>query len=151
MSDYPRLDVVGLTELVNKLAVKIKAHKPAKEIDFDNTDSGLSSTNAQDAIDEIAQDFQDGCDVLVSAVTAKGQTPASNSPADIAEAISHISGEARLDTKTITENGTYRALDDNLDGYSSVTVNVPGVITKRTITIYVLDGELHVGYKPETA
>lgn len=29
-----------------------------------------------------------------------------------------------LTTKTITENGTYNASDDNADGYSSVTVNV---------------------------
>ena len=28
-------------------------------------------------------------------------------------------------TKTITSNGTYNALDDDLDGYSTVTVNVP--------------------------
>lgn len=30
-----------------------------------------------------------------------------------------------LGTKTITQNGTYSAEDDNLDGYSEVTVNVP--------------------------
>ena len=30
-----------------------------------------------------------------------------------------------LTTKTITENGTYNASDDNADGYSSVTVEVP--------------------------
>ncbi len=29
-------------------------------------------------------------------------------------------------TKTITENGTYSAEDDGADGYSTVTVNVPG-------------------------
>ena len=34
------------------------------------------------------------------------------------------SGEPTLGTKTITANGTYNASDDNLDGYSSVTVNV---------------------------
>lgn len=34
-------------------------------------------------------------------------------------------GGAVLGTKTITENGTYTAADDELDGYSSVTVNVP--------------------------
>lgn len=33
---------------------------------------------------------------------------------------------ATLITKTITENGTYDAEDDNADGYSSVTVNVSG-------------------------
>ena len=92
MSDYPRLDSVGLTRLVNGLATKIKANSRANNISYTNTTSHLDSTNVQAAIDEIAEDFQDGCDVLVSAVTAKGQTPASNSPADIAEAISHISG-----------------------------------------------------------
>lgn len=34
------------------------------------------------------------------------------------------SEEPTLGTKTITVNGTYNASDDNLDGYSSVTVNV---------------------------
>lgn len=34
------------------------------------------------------------------------------------------SEELTLGTKTITANGTYNASDDNLDGYSSVTVNV---------------------------
>lgn len=49
---------------------------------------------------------------------------------DIAEAVAEFSKndgpDARLDTKSITENGTYAALDDDLDGYSSVTVNVSG-------------------------
>lgn len=35
-----------------------------------------------------------------------------------------IGGEADLGTKSITENGTYTAASDNLDGYSEVTVNV---------------------------
>lgn len=34
-------------------------------------------------------------------------------------------GGSTLITKTITENGTYSAEDDDADGYSSVTVNVP--------------------------
>ena len=38
-------------------------------------------------------------------------------------------------TKTITQNGTYNAIDDNLDGYSSVTVNVSGSATLGTKTI----------------
>ena len=33
---------------------------------------------------------------------------------------------ALLGNKSITENGTYLASDDNLDGYSSVEVNVEG-------------------------
>lgn len=35
------------------------------------------------------------------------------------------SGSSTLGTKTITANGTYNATADSLDGYSSVTVNVP--------------------------
>lgn len=34
--------------------------------------------------------------------------------------------ESTLITKSITENGTYNAQDDNADGYSEVTVNVSG-------------------------
>lgn len=39
------------------------------------------------------------------------------------------SGGSTLGTKTITQNGTYDATDDNLDGYSEVTVNVSGGVT----------------------
>lgn len=35
--------------------------------------------------------------------------------------------EKQLGTKTITENGTYKATDDNLDGYSEVEVATSGV------------------------
>lgn len=51
-----------------------------------------------------------------------------NGSVDIASAVSEFAKndnpDARLGTKTITENDTYIALDDELDGYSSVTVNV---------------------------
>ncbi len=36
-----------------------------------------------------------------------------------------ISTGAELIPKTVTENGVYNALSDNVDGYDSVTVNVP--------------------------
>lgn len=53
-----------------------------------------------------------------------------NGSVDIASAVSEFAKndnpDARLGTKSITENGTYTALDDELDGYSSVTVNVAG-------------------------
>lgn len=35
--------------------------------------------------------------------------------------------EPKLGTKTITANGTYKAIDDNLDGYSEVNVETTGV------------------------
>ena len=37
-----------------------------------------------------------------------------------------LSNTSELVTKTITENGTYLASSDNVDGYSEVTVNVSG-------------------------
>ena len=37
------------------------------------------------------------------------------------------SGGSILGTKTITQNGTYNATDDNLDGYSQVNVSTSGV------------------------
>ena len=37
-----------------------------------------------------------------------------------------LSNTSELATKTITENGTYLASTDNVDGYSEVTVNVSG-------------------------
>lgn len=41
------------------------------------------------------------------------------------EDILETGGEPVLISKTITENGTYRALDDNANGYREVTVSVP--------------------------
>lgn len=38
----------------------------------------------------------------------------------------YANGAGTLITKTITENGTYSAEDDDADGYSEVTVNVSG-------------------------
>ena len=43
----------------------------------------------------------------------------------VAKTVSDASGMPSLASKTITENGTYDPEDDNVDGYSIVTVNVP--------------------------
>lgn len=39
---------------------------------------------------------------------------------------SEVNTQGNLTTKTITQNGTYSATDDNADGYSEVVVNVEG-------------------------
>ena len=54
-------------------------------------------------------------------------------PAEMAVAISQIA--STLIAKTITQNGTYDPADDGADGYSSVTVNIPGapVLVAKTI------------------
>lgn len=60
-------------------------------------------------------------------------------------------GAPTLITKTITTNNTYIAADDNADGYSSVTVNVPSSasLTTKTITdngTYNASGDNADGY-----
>lgn len=51
--------------------------------------------------------------------------------------ITEIPDSIALTTKTIASNGTYRAMDDGANGYSSVTVNVPtggGTYQAKTAT-----------------
>ena len=59
-------------------------------------------------------------------------------------------GSATLTTKTITANGTYSAEDDNADGYSEVTVNVPssggGAVTEKMVNFIDYDGTLLYSY-----
>ena len=54
-------------------------------------------------------------------------------PAEMAAAIGQIA--STLIAKTITQNGTYDPADDGADGYSSVTVTIPGapVLVAKTI------------------
>jgi hypothetical protein len=55
-----------------------------------------------------------------------GTIPANKNTNNLPDAIDSIpsGGSATLITKTITENKTYNAQEDNADGYSQVTVNV---------------------------
>ena len=54
-------------------------------------------------------------------------------------------GEAVLIQKTITANGTFAAADDNADGFSSVTADVPGGLPKE-----VPDGYTQLKYVEAT-
>ena len=66
---------------------------------------------------------------------------------EMAQAIDNIpSGGGTLISKTITENGTYNAADDNADGYDVVTVSVP---EKNTLDEYFSD-TLEVANIPST-
>lgn len=62
-----------------------------------------------------------------SAIQTKGGTiPSNKNTNNLSTSINSIpsGGSTTLITKTITENGTYNASDDDADGYSEVTVNV---------------------------
>lgn len=64
---------------------------------------------------------------IADAIRAKTGKTASMTPIEMVDEIESISGggPSTLIDKTITANGTYSAEDDDADGYSSVTVNVP--------------------------
>ena len=68
---------------------------------------------------------------IADAIRSKTGKTASMTPIEMPDEIASISGggSATLITKTITANGTYSAEDDDADGYSEVTVNVPTGIT----------------------
>lgn len=89
---------------------------------------------------------------VANAIRTKGGTSASLIfPSDFVSAINAISGGggSTLITKSITANGTYSAEDDDVDGYSEVTVNVPSgasnIVTgtfKGTTTDAAMDVDL---------
>ena len=58
-------------------------------------------------------------------VTGASDTNLSDAVHTLASGYGQGGGDATLITKTIIENGTYFAEDDDADGYSEVTVNVP--------------------------
>lgn len=88
------------------------------------------------SIAENLQRLVDAKEDIIDAILEKGGTVNSGDgfedfPADIRTITSGT--PSTLITKTIAENDTYNAQDDNADGYSSVTVNVPQpVITTAT-------------------
>ena len=65
---------------------------------------------------------------IKTSIENKGVTVGDGTIDTYASKIDEIStSSAVLGTKTITANGTYKASDDNLDGYSQVTVETSGV------------------------
>lgn len=83
------------------------------------------------------QTIKDQLDLCVERLGGEGNS------VDIAESANKFAdkedGTATFTTKTITENGTYAASDDEVSGYSSVTVDVDGGVGFnhiKTLTIY---------------
>lgn len=78
---------------------------------------------------------------VLSAISKKFGGASAQTIADAAAEIAKVSdqitaiGDATLVEKTVTENGTYAATDDEANGYSSVTVNVSATPTLQPITI----------------
>ena len=65
----------------------------------------MTNKEITNTIGEMKDSFQDGCDTIVSGITAKGVTPASNSPADIVTAIDTLSNNKYNDGVNATKVG----------------------------------------------
>lgn len=77
-------------------------------------------------------------DTLANSIASKTGESVPMTIAEMIDAIDGInSSSGTLITKTIIANGTYSAINDNADGYSSVTVNVPSAtptLQSKTVT-----------------
>ncbi len=62
---------------------------------------------------------------IAAAIRAKNGEQTMYKPGQMAAAIANLPDAPTLISKTITQNGNYNPEDDNADGYSAVTVNVP--------------------------
>ena len=59
--------------------------------------------------------------------------------------------ETTLITKSIAENGTYNASDDNVDGYSEVSVNVLPQVTDTVLSLFDCYGNIIAEYTHDEA
>lgn len=79
---------------------------------------------------------------IADAIRDKNGGSATYKPSQMAAAIEALPDPSNLDDKTITANGTYDPSDDDLDGYSEVTVNVPNSYAAGDEGKVVSSGEL---------
>ena len=62
---------------------------------------------------------------IAAAIRGKNGTQNTYKPGQMAAAITALPGASALVSKQIAQNGIYDPANDNADGYSAVTVNVP--------------------------
>lgn len=134
----------------------------ANDIIYDNSKSGLDSTNAKGAIDELAvsinhlqTSFQDGCSVIANAITEMGVTTANNaSPNVMANNIRNIRTGITLTDYTINlycaKSNKY---EDDIDGVqrnssSSFKLNVTDYKTLYIGSYTMTTGSSHADGKP---
>lgn len=79
---------------------------------------------------------------IANAIRQKSGGSNTYKPSEMAAAIGALPGPSTLGTKNISANGSYAASGDNLDGYSSVAVNVPNSYAAADEGKVVQSGEL---------
>lgn len=96
-------DILTYDETADKW---VNAKATAADISYNNTDSGLTATNVQDAIDEVFQSVSDGKELIADAITDKGvPTSATDTFSTMATNISNISGGGGINITEYTNRG----------------------------------------------
>lgn len=96
-------------------AIVIPASYPASDITYDNTTSGMTATDVQDAIDEVFTSVSDGKELIADAITDKGvTTSATDSFSTMADNIAAIpsggSSSKAYYIRTASTSGSQAAL-----------------------------------------
>lgn len=112
--------------LANMQEKEVIPTKEKQEIVPDKNYDGLSKVTVEAIQDEnlISENIKNGVDILGVTGNLK---------------------EKILGTKNVTSNGTYKASDDNLDGYSEVTVGIKSLFTGH----YDAEGLKQIGWSDE--
>ena len=103
---------------------EVTPSKEIQEITPDSTYDGLSKVT----VDKIPEEY------IIPVGIKEIETNGNYDVREYANASVNVP-EKHLGTKTITANGTYLASDDNLDGYSSVSVETSGVDLNDYLTM----------------
>ena len=114
----------------------------AGEISYDNSTSGMSAVNTQDAIDELFQSVSEGKSLIAAAVTDKGvQTAATDTFAEMAENIEAIEGGTSLPALTSPGSAADLASGKQLIDQNGtiVTGSIPIKVSSTTGISYQAD------------
>lgn len=106
----------------------------ASEVAYDNTTSGMTADNVQDAIDEVFQSASNGKVLIADAITGKGiETSADDTFETMATNISQISSEI-LDSVSVfnTSTNNNRTYNITRDGY----INICGYFFNTNASVY---------------
>lgn len=110
--------------LANLQEKEVTPSKEIQEVVADKPYDGLSKV----IVDKIPEEY------IVPVGTKEIETNGNYDVREYANASVNVP-DKQLGTKTITANGTYLASDDNLDGYSSVSVETSGVDLNDYLTM----------------